>query len=349
MTSVQFLADSLDQLDLALDQVAANDRNHDRFAIMLVDNVVELLLHRHAQSTNENYQFGEKIRNGFQRLMDQVPPESKNKIQTPDKIFCRHDITEKEIRNALGRHFEKKVALARKTGLIDDEQAGSLNKLHLVRNTAYHTGKKHEGILRPLAIFHIILACDIFKNFDDDGGFSSSSEDKIPYRAQKYLDGNGDASFKTAWERIGGIAKALPFDLVSCLTTDLEETVEEANNTIGFCSMDGAMPRDQVVIIAQQLSKKALEYAESNAPEDVVGPYRIDWLKDNYPFECKNDPVPTWRNRIESLRTETDSHKALDKYSNFMKQTEEVRLAIDDFGMEIDSMIQDKVDVLRGK
>ncbi len=46
---IQFLADNIDQLDLALDQLAIGDRNFDRFALMLVDNVVELTLHRHAQ------------------------------------------------------------------------------------------------------------------------------------------------------------------------------------------------------------------------------------------------------------------------------------------------------------
>jgi len=35
----QFLADNLDQLDLVLDQLSFEDRNFDRFAFMLIDNV----------------------------------------------------------------------------------------------------------------------------------------------------------------------------------------------------------------------------------------------------------------------------------------------------------------------
>lgn len=45
---IQFLADQLDQLDLALGQLALKDRNFDRFALMLIDNVVEVTLHQHA-------------------------------------------------------------------------------------------------------------------------------------------------------------------------------------------------------------------------------------------------------------------------------------------------------------
>lgn len=46
---IQTLADHIDQLDLALDQLALHDRNFDRFALMLIDNVVELTLHTHAR------------------------------------------------------------------------------------------------------------------------------------------------------------------------------------------------------------------------------------------------------------------------------------------------------------
>jgi hypothetical protein len=48
-TLTQVMADHIDQLDLALDQLAVGDRNFDRFALMLVDNVVELTLHQFAQ------------------------------------------------------------------------------------------------------------------------------------------------------------------------------------------------------------------------------------------------------------------------------------------------------------
>ena len=41
---IQFLADGIDQLDLALDQLVVRERNFDRFALMLVDNMVELTL-----------------------------------------------------------------------------------------------------------------------------------------------------------------------------------------------------------------------------------------------------------------------------------------------------------------
>ena len=49
---IQFISDSIDQLDLALDQLAMMDRNFDRFALMLIDNIVELTLHNFIQDND---------------------------------------------------------------------------------------------------------------------------------------------------------------------------------------------------------------------------------------------------------------------------------------------------------
>jgi hypothetical protein len=72
---MQFIADIIDQMDLALDQLSVRDRNFDRFALMLIDNAVELTLHRFVQDkANEN----EMWENG----------QSRNTIL---KIFKKHD------------------------------------------------------------------------------------------------------------------------------------------------------------------------------------------------------------------------------------------------------------------
>ena len=52
----QFLVDNIEQLDVALDQLKVNDRNFDRFAFMLIDNVIELTLHNYAvEKSIENH------------------------------------------------------------------------------------------------------------------------------------------------------------------------------------------------------------------------------------------------------------------------------------------------------
>lgn len=58
---LQFIADQIDQLDLALDQLAVRDRNFDRFAMMLIDNMVELTLHKHAREKATENELWERL------------------------------------------------------------------------------------------------------------------------------------------------------------------------------------------------------------------------------------------------------------------------------------------------
>ena len=90
---LQFLTDIIDQLDLALDQLAINDRNFDRFALMLVDNVMELTLYSFVQDkARENDMWG--------------------RMGSP-----RHDL--KVIDKGMGQAFDGKAKAARALDLID--------------------------------------------------------------------------------------------------------------------------------------------------------------------------------------------------------------------------------------
>ena len=89
---IRFLADNIDQFDLALDQLAVSDRDFDRFALMLVDNVVELTLHRFVQDrASENEMWG--------------------RIDKP-----KHDPKVIEKALGLGQDFDNKAKAARKLG-----------------------------------------------------------------------------------------------------------------------------------------------------------------------------------------------------------------------------------------
>ncbi len=134
--------------------------------MMLIDNVVELALHHHAESVGSYQRLGMKT---------EIPPEL--------------------IRNAKGRYFEAKVKLAKASGLVSGALADSLATLHDFRNSAHHAGERHERILNSLAAFYLQSACEILQSDHlKNWGFSSSSEDVVPRRALKYLGTSGTAS-----------------------------------------------------------------------------------------------------------------------------------------------------------
>lgn len=326
------MADVIDQLDLAIDQLAINERNFDRFALMLVDNVIELTLHGHAQNISyEN--------------------ELWHKIEEP-----KHN--PKSVQKALGQNFDLKVKFARKTDLIDSEKCESLLNLHSFRNTSYHRGQRHEGILHSLAHFYFLNACEILQEYSPMF-WSSGSNDQISHRARKYL---GKAHFmdhkkvfKDAFIRLHEVAINMDVNLIQDLTTDLEKTINSTDEDIKFLSDNdpNGYTRDEVIIESQAWSfaftEEAKEFAEKNSCNDFkVGSF-VDWIRDNYNWTIKSDPIPSWRKRLLALSKEANLHLGLKKYCDFMRQTEKLRSDITEATIQLDSHIQHQIDIARGK
>ena len=324
---IQFLTDIIDQLDLALDQLSIHDRNFDRFALLLVDNVVELTLQSYArEKAAENEYFG--------------------KLEEP--IYDT-----KLIKKARSRSFNKKATAARDLGLIDDKHCTSLLHLHSFRNTAYHQGQRHETILHSLAIFYFINACDLLLKYEP-GFWYSSSQDSYSYRACKYLGSiksiDPRIEFKSAFTRLQEVVDSLDFDLVASLSSDMESTIDDTDEMISFLATDSTKirTRNEVIVYAQSrlfaFTERAREFARKNGcTEKTINSY-VEWLAKNYSWRIKTDPIDSWRNRLTTLRQQTNNHEALKRYCDFMNQTTELRFQIDDAASALDSDIQQRVD-----
>ena len=329
---IQFLADNIDQLDLALDQLAVGDRNFDRFALMLIDNVVELTLYRFAQDkAGENEMWGH-------------PAKPKHDPKTID--------------GALSQNFDSKVKAACKLGLIDNTVCESILNLHSYRNTAYHKGLRHESILHSLAVFYFRNACNLLQAYEPRW-WSWSSSDKASYRAMKYLGnpriGDHRKCFSAAYSRLDSVAASMEENLVGALSADLSQTVDLVDEAIGFLASDGPeiKSRNDVIIDSQAwpfaFTDEAKNFAKANGcKEKTVGLF-VDWIAKNYNWPVKSDPVPGWRSRLDALAKEKDYHKALKRYCDFMRQTEDIRSQINEAAAQLDAYIQQQIDISRGK
>ncbi|WP_018441917.1 hypothetical protein [Trinickia symbiotica] len=328
---IQFLADQLDQLDLALDQLALKDRNFDRFALMLIDNVVELTLHQHAHDIH--------LDAGLH------PPDDGSRVDP------------KIIAAALGPHFDAKVKLARATGFATGELADTVQYLHGFRNTAYHRGARREGILRALALFYARSACELLGEYRPPY-FMSISMDCLPHRAVKYLGATEQLlpsdAYKLAWQRLGAVATHLGNTLIADLSADLEKTVLRADEQLTFLAVNttpAGITRNQAVLDCQvwpfAYSDEGQAFAAAHGGPDPSAPGYIGWIEQHYRWPCRADPIPSWRKRSASLASERNCHAALKKYCEFMNQTEELRTAIDTSAAELDAHIQNAIDSMR--
>ena len=78
------------------------------------------------------------------------------------------------------------------------------------------------------------------------------------------------------------------------------------------------------------------------------GPVRY-WVSAKYPWPVRTDPIASRRKRLESLKVEKDLDAALKKYCDFMRQTEDFSSKIDESASQLDTDIQQQIDVARGK
>lgn len=328
----QFFSDQIDQLDLAIDQLAVCDRNFDRFALMLVDNVVELVLHQHAK---------DKVMMG--RALDS------NKKPKPEW---------KTALAATGQSFDAKVRYARETEIISAPTADSIQYLHSFRNSAYHQGSRHEGILHSLAVLYLRAACAVLSAYKP-AFYGMHSGDKVSHRAVKYLGkpdlfGQKDA-FVHASARLTEVAESLGENLIDDLQADMLSTIEQIDDWLDFISEnDSDHPsRDESVRRCQawpfSWTEKAKDFAKANGCKaSNMGEY-VEWLAHNYNWQVKTDPISSWKTRHNSLKKEENKDAALKKYCDFMRQTEEFREALDKSVLQLDGYIQEEIDRARGK
>lgn len=333
-TTLQAVADHIDQLDLALDQLAMRDRNYDRFALMLVDNVVELTLHHYARDKDS---------------------ENALPLRLGKPVFDQKAITA-----ALGPHFDAKVKLAKSTNFVSSEVADTFTYLHSFRNTAYHRGLRHERILHALTLLYFRTICSVWETYEP-GGWSSSSRDRISHRAVKYLGAEryrfGKDPYRPAFERLREVADEMGDTLVADLCEDMAETISRADEAISFVEVnqpdDPKRNRNEIVLDAQAwqlaFSDEGKAFAAKHrAPKKPVHEY-VSWFTEHYPISTRTDPVPSWRRRLESLRGEKNPHTALKKYCDFMNQTQEVRERVHAHASGLDDAIQQQIDEARGK
>ena len=121
-------------------------------------------------------------------------------------------------------------------------------------------------------------------------------------------------------------------NLIGDLYDDMAQTIDEVDRLIFFVAGNTSELRDKFVIDLQK---------------EIVS--NIEDGKHLKKAKFSVDPIPGWKNRLRGLKADKNPHSALKRYCDFMHQTEEIRFLIEDFADEIDSLIQEKIDIDREK
>lgn len=320
-------ADCLDQLDLALDQLCMNESNYHRFALMLIDNVVELVLHHHAEKRKLQKINSQKIRNtptGYEKIIDE----------------------------AIGRKFDKKVDLAKLDRILSDDQSISIKILHKLRNTSYHQGLLHEIIIHEVTKFYLKIACNILIPTTFSKYFTFGKL-KFSTRAIKYLGTNNTVDFASAFKRILDVTTSFKDSLIEALCTSMANVIDETNEHLNVLERNWpeTLSRDQIILECQTwhfaFTKNAANFAKRKKHENKDLGSFLAWLKTNYKWETKCDPIPAWRENLERLKAESNAHKALSTYHHFLENTSDLRDVIYSTVCTLEVRLEEDSDHLR--
>jgi hypothetical protein len=327
---LMFLAGVLEQMDLALEHIAKGGVHDARFGLMMTDNAVELILHQIAKKKHVDLQ-------GYAR-------------------FDRDYQYPKELEEALGRDFGAKLKFARSEGHVSEEQARTIAIMHSFRNEVYHVGVQHEAILPQLSSFYFSIACAVCIGFPV-GGYSYSSNMKIPDRAKKYFNARAGfpgtpEDFRKGCQLMADQCGHNKAETIGILADHMESVIEESSTCLNVIA-DGIYEnqhrtRDQAIVDTQIWplagSTEAREFAASKGWRGDNLFDLVEWLGKNYTLRIRKDPIPAWGRQAKRLASSGNPHVALANYQSFMTATAKLREALLDDAMQIESEIDRLID-----
>ena len=348
----------VEQLDRAAHELSIDHPINNRLALMFIDNATELIIYRQCTGRLE----WDNLFGPIHKATQTIPKEDTGAKDDDDLtvVIMRPD----QRRKVRDRYLKPKLQVLEEMGDISVGERRFVAIAHRYRNELYHTGLKHDAIIRAIASQYFLLCCELFVRLGQLSPFSFSSTDEYTDTARRYLPTrNGEIDFMSVEkdELTDRLRRELPDGLPDLSTTlaDRARThIAETNEAFKFLVEDNPLRFD---------SKKMLEVAQwqhdlarAVQKEDLVG-IRVDddyrashaQIASNLKTDWKQRhtviPAVAWTRRADAVGNETDPLKALDLYENLRNDMSYLEEAITSAAADLDHWIQMEIDIARGK
>jgi hypothetical protein len=330
------IAEQVKQFFVAAEQIGLKDTAHSRLAVILIDNVLELKIHKICE-----YIFAE----------DGMWGASSRKY------------SENERKKVLGQHFDEKVNFLRRINYLNSDEADFILICHKYRNELYHRGILKEEIISHIANAYYFFACVFYKrnrprSYCSGGGGSASAEKMLLVLIKKkehlnLLNGDWDSIWNVVETRVVSLEPELGQVLSAHLIARLQ-AVDELIDYVragGYQSFD--TPEDYVKhtqawrFLWEDEGKK---YIKENMPagEYSVQNY-IDFLQQNWRPKYKYKDIARWEKRAKELNNEKSKFILLKKFDNILMEFESFEEMIMNDVEVFDNWVNEQVDIMRGK
>ena len=306
-------------------------------AHILTDNAVELMLHYQAVCS----------------LRDKSCfPEISNLNESQEADF-------------LGRHFKPKVRLAKKLGILGDDEADYVLINHEYRNEVYHTGIRHERIIWDLAWSYHSFAVQLLPKIKMGLGHSWVPRKDVSPRLKRFFSTEDDLVNGDTAQNIVKICESVGNKLLmptECLGHVLGQSINDdlkkLDKALDWIEKSDGKPlsRNEIIVRVQLWSvmfdeerkkkcrrKPCGKSVQELQNEGVTEPVDIVGMFLEPPIT--KDPIEKWRKRSTSLNNDKNDLTCLKKYDSLRTEMNDLYEDVQSHA----SALEGHLEYLRGK
>jgi hypothetical protein len=279
----------LGQLLRASDFLASRSALDARLALVLSDNVIEVLMY-------------ERVLLEFAYDDERIRYRSSPKFPVEQRV----EVT---------KYFGKKVGFCSTyLGLISSDYAEILRIAHELRNEAYHTGLLREQIIRPVALTHFRVVCRIAPQLWRGSYRMPRREEATAFLSRFGVP--GEMFFPQTYAELCDLLRGRvddPSPLAKSLSGDLLRLTEDIEDSLHLLAADGRQESLDDVL-------KRVQFINSAVAVSTFDEFQRAYEQFDPPI--KFERILAWKKRAAKLASDENDAHALAKYAQLYDDVE---------------------------
>lgn len=330
------MADRLERVVVQLVEAGrladVGDVPHGRLALILLDNLAEVLMHREW----EDEVHWIRLARGQVALLQSHPRLDDDGQKLLDELATR--TVSKTREQAISRTFGGKVSFLAQQGTLDSAHGRVLEKLHAYRNAAYHRDEVRPETLRTAVEIYFFLCCYLMK--------------ALPPRMVQ-------------------MTRPPPTVALVLGTDDMWVTLETQAEVADIMLETRRLDHDQVKLLLRShaldrllrmremlhewaaggpwpLTTEGLLHLCQVPEEAVTAPGDLQRL-DEIPVPHDMSSFDRWEEQGERIADAPDAIDAMVAFADLEDAFEALEVEIEEMALAMDAIVQDEIDRIRGK
>lgn len=305
-----------------------------RLALLLLDNLAEVLLYREVEHKLHYAAMFRNVANSYRRYGEE---ELRTELDRDRQRLVDNAVSKRRERK-IRQYFDEKADYLVQEGEIQRQHARALKKLHAYRNEAYHRDTIRADTLQTAVETCFYLCCQLMKALPlrmISGGFRDSKY------LRPFLKEDGFPSFDFPGQVADTLLEKHYFhhsEVNALLREHLVHRIEDMQEVLKGWSGDfpGGMSAEQLLRLCQ-VPDEAIE-----SPKDVLHTESIP-----VPYDWRSFGV--WKQRALAIRDNMAALEAFGLFANIEDDFETLEEQVMRLDMEMDRAVQHEIDLLRGK